>query len=80
MANIKLTSDYWETTGIYDLKQGKTQRVINNELKNAGFANVVYVDDGSGYVNAKTGQVGSSTIQNHTDYIDVSQFTTRRYT
>lgn len=35
MANIKLTNDYWETSGIYDIDQGETQRVINSELKEA---------------------------------------------
>lgn len=32
MANYKLTNDYWETSGIYDIGQGKTQREINREL------------------------------------------------
>lgn len=29
MANIKLTNDNWETSGIYDIGQSKTQRVLN---------------------------------------------------
>lgn len=32
MANYKLSSDYWETSGIYDIGQGKTQREINNQI------------------------------------------------
>ena len=32
MANIKLTNDYWETSGIYDIGQSKTQRQINSDL------------------------------------------------
>ena len=35
MANIKLTNDYWETSGIYDITQGKTQRQINSDLNGA---------------------------------------------
>ena len=35
MANIKLTNDYWETSGIYDITQSKTQRQINNALNGA---------------------------------------------
>lgn len=31
MANIKLTNDYWETSGVYDIDKGKTQRQINSE-------------------------------------------------
>lgn len=34
MANYKLTNDYWETSGIYDIGQGKTQREINNQIIN----------------------------------------------
>lgn len=33
MANYKLTNDYWETSGVYDITQGKTQREINADLK-----------------------------------------------
>lgn len=33
MANYKLSNDYWETSGIYDIGQGKTQREINADLK-----------------------------------------------
>lgn len=29
MANIKLPNDNWETSGIYDIDQSKTQRVLN---------------------------------------------------
>ena len=34
MANkkYKLSDDYWEASGIYDIGQSKTQRVINNDL------------------------------------------------
>lgn len=35
MANIKLTNDNWETSGVYDLTEQKTQRVINSELRGA---------------------------------------------
>lgn len=35
MANIKLTNDYWETSGIYDITQSKTQRQINSDLSGA---------------------------------------------
>lgn len=35
MANIKLTNDYWETSGIYDIAKGKTQRQINSDLDGA---------------------------------------------
>lgn len=33
MANIKLTNDYWETSGVYDIAESKTQRQINADLK-----------------------------------------------
>lgn len=33
MADIKLESDYWETSGIRDIAQNKTQRQINAELQ-----------------------------------------------
>ena len=36
MANKKYklaNSDYWETSGVYDLTEGKTQRAINAEVK-----------------------------------------------
>ena len=33
MANYKLTNDYWETSGIYDIGQGKTQRQFNADIK-----------------------------------------------
>lgn len=42
MANKKYklaNSDYWETSGVYDLTEGKTQRAINAEVK--GSINVV---------------------------------------
>lgn len=32
MANIKLVTNNWETSGVYDLTQGKTQRQINADL------------------------------------------------
>lgn len=32
MANIKLPNDYWETSGIYDITQAKTQRQINSDV------------------------------------------------
>ena len=35
MANIKLTNDSWETSGIYDITQGKTQRQINIDSNGA---------------------------------------------
>ena len=35
MANIKLTDDNWETSGVYDLAESKTQRTINADLKGA---------------------------------------------
>lgn len=35
MANIKLTNDNWETSGVYDLAESKTQRQINADLKGA---------------------------------------------
>ena len=35
MANIKLTNDYWETSGIYDITQSKTQRQINSDVNGA---------------------------------------------
>ena len=35
MSNIKLTNDYWETSGIYDIGQNKTQRQINSDLNGA---------------------------------------------
>ena len=34
MANIKLVDNYWETSGIYDKVEGKTQREVNSDLKN----------------------------------------------
>lgn len=42
MANKKYklaNSDYWETSGVYDLTEGKTQRAINAEVK--GSLNIV---------------------------------------
>lgn len=33
MANIKLTDNNWETSGIYDITQAKTQREINADIK-----------------------------------------------
>ena len=33
MADIKLESDYWDTSGIRDIAQNKTQRQINAEVK-----------------------------------------------
>lgn len=37
MANkkLKLSEDYWETSGVYDITQGKTQRQINSDLNGA---------------------------------------------
>lgn len=35
MANIKLSSNNWETSGIYDLTQAKTQRQINSAVDTA---------------------------------------------
>lgn len=34
MTNIKLVDNYWETSGIYDKVEGKTQREVNSDLKN----------------------------------------------
>jgi len=45
MANKKYklaNSDYWETSGVYDLTEGKTQRAINAEVK--GSLNTVEQD------------------------------------
>ena len=33
MANIKLTDNNWETSGIYDITQAKTQRAINADVQ-----------------------------------------------
>ena len=35
MANIKLTDNYWETSGVYDKDQSKTQRQINADVQTA---------------------------------------------
>ena len=37
MANkkYKLSEDYWETSGVYDIGQSKTQRQINSDVKDA---------------------------------------------
>mgnify|MGYP007122043625 CR=1 FL=1 len=44
MANIKLTNDYWETSGIYDITQGKTQRQINSNVQGQISA---YIENGN---------------------------------
>ena len=49
MANKKYklaNSDYWETSGVYDLTEGKTQRAINAEVK--GSINSLIEDSYSG--------------------------------
>ena len=46
MANKKYklaNSDYWETSGVYDLTEGKTQRAINAEVKGSLTRNVFVV-------------------------------------
>ena len=43
MSNIKLSSDYWETSGVYDLAESKTQRTINADLKSATTYNNLYL-------------------------------------
>lgn len=35
MANYKLTNDYWETSGVFDVAQNKTQREINSIAVNS---------------------------------------------
>lgn len=68
MANKKYklaNSDYWETSGVYDLTEGKTQRQINAALKGAITSinnQLAYVNTGSFYDIVKTGiyYVGSS--------------------
>ena len=47
MANIKLKNHYWETSGIYDKVEQKTQRAINAEIDTA-LAGKVSVAQGAG--------------------------------
>lgn len=51
MANIKLSSNNWETSGIYDLTQGKTQRQINSDL-NGALNDVVIVGNNTPFTSA----------------------------
>ena len=44
MANYKLTNDYWEASGIYDIGQGKTQREINKVAGKTGESQTVTDD------------------------------------
>ena len=59
MANkkYKLSDDYWETSGVYDLTEGKTQRQINAALKGAINDEILYF----------TGQTVSATTGNIVD-------------
>ena len=58
MANYKLTDHFWETSGIYDIGQGKTQREINNALVDAVQTESVF--DKVPYAFRKTG--GDNTV------------------
>lgn len=49
MANKKYklaNSDYWETSGVYDLTEGKTQRAINAEVKGS-LTNKLFIKSGT---------------------------------
>lgn len=52
MANYKLSNDYWEASGIYDITEGKTQRQVNNSKLNkpivAGTSGQILRSDGQG--------------------------------
>ena len=55
MANKKYklsNSDYWETSGVYDITEGKTQREVNAALKGSLNSKIVRV----------TGTISSSTL------------------
>lgn len=52
MANIKLVNNYWETSGVYDIAEGKTQRQVNSSKMNkptvAGTSGQILRSDGNG--------------------------------
>lgn len=87
MANIKLQSDYWETSGVYDLAQSKTQRQINSDVNtalNSNFGkyeillNSTYTTYSQNYNNTweqgsinTTGANSSSSTRIRTTFIDI---------
>lgn len=54
MSNLVLQSDYWETSGVYDVDQGLTQREINARLTSGNVPAIVISESGTDLNNYKT--------------------------
>lgn len=70
MSNIKLSGHTWDTSGIYDAEQEKTQAEVNSGLKTALNSDVIDVNT-SGYIKLNVTPVSLTPTSNTTYYCAV---------